>query len=146
MNEQTTRLSETLPEKKRRPDCCGICGESEKRLIHWQECDHSEQPEARWIVLCENCSSIVIDPHPRLYIQANENAPMPGVMHLCANCVHRNGWKCSQAKANGGPGIKVTASQPSVAFIDGTKNGRRTGWRQTFYALPPSACSARKEP
>jgi hypothetical protein len=150
LNEQTTRLTETLPELKRRPDCCGICGRTHdnpdvKRLIHWQESDHNDQPEPRWLVLCNECSDHVIEPHPRLYYRCNENAPMPGVMHLCANCIHRRGWKCSLAKANGGPGILVTASQPTTAFFDGRgKDGRRTGWRETIYALPPTACSGRK--
>ena len=152
MNENTTRLTETLPPSKRRPDCCGICGRTHddpdvKRLEYWQECDHDDQPEPRWLILCDTCGGHVINPHPRLYIQANENAPMPGVMHLCANCVHRDGWKCRLAKANGGPGITITASKPQVAFIDGRgSDGKRRGWRQVFYALPPSACSGRKEP
>jgi hypothetical protein len=148
MNEQTSRLSETLLHMA--PGECGVCKRTAsdpdvKRMELWQEHDHNDKPEQRFVWLCDTCAGHIIDPHPRLYARLDPNAPAPGAMEICRKCVHRRGWKCTQTKASGGPGIVVNATKGMTVHIDGTKNGKRFGFWHTTFPAPPSGCTGRKE-
>ncbi len=139
---QWPRLSADLPGTKH-PDTCQGCGRHRDLVTIWQECDEHDQPELIFVVLCKHCSDRLIEPHPRLYKQRAAFDPMPGVMHLCIPCRHRDGTRCAnmQASINGGPGLKIIGPKPSVAMVDGRRNGRRCGWREVIYPAPPIACT-----
>lgn len=148
------RLSQTLPHLH--PLKCAACGahdmgsrqdsmHSSGTLTLWQEHDENDQPEARYILLCLRCGDQLIEPHVRLYGSLDRNTPAPGAMEICADCRFRDGTWCARAKCNGGEGVVITAVQPTTAFVDGMRGGRRTGWRMLIYPKPPSACSGREE-
>lgn len=139
------RLTQTLTGPNRPGECrsCGARGD----LGLWQECDHLDKPEARYLWLCVRCSDQLIEPHVRLYLNPHRNAPAPGAMDICAPCLNRTNCLCvcREAKANGGPGISITVSKGLSGFWDGRdKRGRRVGGRFTEYPAPPSACSGFK--
>lgn len=144
------RLTKTLPGPNR-PGACRNCGvqpdENTKpagELQLWQECDHEDKPEARYLWLCPKCADTLIEPHVRLYTNLHKWAPAPGAMDLCAPCLERTACLCvsAKAKANGGPGIAITVAKGISGFWDGRdKKGRRTGGMFTDYTHPPSACS-----
>ena len=74
------RLSESLSFYEIGQCCkCGTPGDA-SQLITWQECDDSDQPERRYVVLCRPCGDKVIDRHPRLYIPLEQNTPVPGAI------------------------------------------------------------------
>jgi hypothetical protein len=138
------KLSVTLPHKAH-PHLCQNC-ESSRDLMVAAECDGADQPTPTLIIVCRRCWETVVVPHPRLYHDLPVNAPIPGAMALCIDCVQRDGLRCRAAKVNGGPGITVTAAKPMVVHIDGRdpKTGKRFGrWLQD-YSSPPSACTGRK--
>lgn len=144
------RLTKTLPGPNK-PGACRNCGRGNDETTRpadelqiWQECDHEDKPEARYIWLCPKCAEELIEPHVRLYGTLHKWAPAPGAMDICAPCLNRTGCLCAckDAKANGGPGISITVSKPMVGFWDGRdKKGRRTGGRFMDFPAPPSACS-----
>lgn len=148
MNEQTHRLTD-LPGEKH-PQKCQLCGESDflfliaqtrksYHLARWQEHDHNDRPEQRLIVLCTKCSKRVIESHPRLYSELQDNQPWPGCMALCIDCKLRDGITCTspKAKVNGGPGVIITVPKPSSALVDGPKyRGPMLLWSH-----PPEKCS-----
>jgi hypothetical protein len=146
MPESWPRLSETLPGAPSL-DACMNCQRTweECDLSRWQEHDDQDQPEPVIFVLCTPCSRAIIDPHPRLYRQLPRNEPMPGAMLLCEGCPHRDGLGCRHPdlKANGGPGLAIMAPRPTVAFVDGTRGGKRTGWKETWWPGPPTRCKGR---
>ena len=37
------------------------------KLQRWQECDGQDRPEPVLVILCPDCSRLLIGPHPRLY-------------------------------------------------------------------------------
>lgn len=140
------RLSEALPHLH--PLKCAGCGldHYEELLTLWQECDQQDQPEIRYVLLCESCGDRMIEPHVRLYARIDRNSPAPGAMEICADCRYREGLWCAKVKAHGGPGITIQAPKPMTGFWDGTDSrGRRTGGRFSSFAYPPHSCSA-KEP
>ncbi len=140
------RLSETLTHP-RRPDACQSCGNQDRALLQlWIEHDDFDKPTSTLVCLCLSCSGRIVEPHPRLYDTAPRNAPLPGAMALCTACRHRDGLTCKHPDlgANGGPGISIRYSQPSVMFVDGTRRRRRSGWQVKVYAEPPSACAGRE--
>lgn len=145
MSERFPRLTTMLagPDK---PEVCRCCGDADASL--WQEHDDRDQPEHRYLWLCEKCSDRIIEPHPRLYAKIDDNTPAPGAMRICADCTLRAaGGRCAcpTAKANGGPGINITTTTGFHGFIDGRdKSGRRWGRRFTHYPSPPSACSGKQ--
>ncbi len=144
------RLTKTLPPHHNRPGCCRACGKVDDEntkpadeLQLWQECDHEDKPEARFLWLCPKCADALIEPHVRLYVNLHKWAPAPGAMDICAPCLERTNCLCTspQAKANGGPGIMITASKGLSGFWDGRdKKGRRVGGMFTDYTHPPSKC------
>ena len=141
MSESWPRLTETLPVKE--PGRCCSCGAGEPDVILaiWQEHDQADKPEARYLLLCPKCSDQIIEPHPRLYDKIDSNAPAPGAMAICANCLARVGLRCPAAKANGGPGVVITCSQAGTAHMDGRgPKGRWSRWIK-IYGAPPSACT-----
>lgn len=140
-----SRLSETLPHP-REPNRCQLCGEVDVALTVWQECDDADAPEQIYVVLCDLCEQ-VIEPHPRLYINQPRNKPLPGVMPQCAGCQHRDELTCRHPllTANGGAGLLIKASQPTLIHFDGIKGGRRHGWTEQRYANPPE-CSGLNGP
>ena len=137
------KLSETLPHREART--CNHCGADERRSVklfnYWQECDEEDQPTPRFVVLCQRCSELIIDPHPRLYRALDPHFPMPGVMPLCELCVSRNGIVCAspQAKFNGGPGLQYEP-QGSYAMVCSRGRGCR---RQYLTAGPVTSCTGR---
>lgn len=140
------RLSVTLPACVS-PLLCQKC-QSSHRVATWIEHDAADQPQRIFVILCRQCSDTIIEPHPRLYAEAPVNAPIPGVMAICRDCIHRAGTecRCPAAKFNGGEGIQVTAVKPFVVHIDGRdqKTGKRFGRWLHDYSTPPSACTGRK--
>lgn len=140
------RLTQTLPGPNK-PGFCRSCGTTDaagKALELWQEHDHEDKPEPRYLLLCPSCSDRLIEPHVRLYSMLHKWAPAPGAMDICAPCLNRTACLCvcKEAKANGGPGINITVSKPTTGFWDGRdKKGRRTGGRFMDFPAPPSACS-----
>lgn len=146
-SENWPRLTETLPWKG--TNSCRACGQdTDVRLSLWVEHDHLDRPEPRYLWLCTKCADRIIEPHVRLYAQIDRNSPAPGAMEICLGCRFTNGSRCTNpaAKQNDGPGLEVTTPKPIVAFVDGTRNGRRAGWVERVYDQPPKACSGRKEP
>ncbi len=140
------RLTQTLRGPNRPGECrnCGMVDHGDLTLGLWQECDHEDKPEARYLWLCAKCSDQLVEPHVRLYLNPHKWAPAPGAMAICAPCQNRTGCLCvcKEAKANGGPGITITASKGLSGFWDvRDKRGRRVGGRFTEYPAPPSACS-----
>jgi hypothetical protein len=145
------RLSETLPGPKDFHHCwnCGGVESAVGRfgLQRWQEHDNQDHPEPVVILLCLKCSEKIIEKHPRLYRHLDPNEPLPGSMPLCRGCRWSEELRCTSpiARHNGGAGMTITAPQPGVAFMDGVRNGKRTGWRQKIYSGPPKACTGREE-
>lgn len=142
------RLSETLSPAVSLVTCqnCGI--EWPDTIERWREHDVHDRPERIIILLCTTCSSKIIEPHPRLYAKLDRWEPMPGSMlELCGNCRYRSGTRCTHPDltVNGGPGLQVTFPQPIRALVDGTRNGRRTGWMQVIWEGPPTACAGKPE-
>lgn len=138
------RLSETLT-GPRHPGKCQSCGVPWDLTV-WQECDDHDQPEMRFVVLCNECEEKLVEPHPRLYVDWPDNKPWPGIMRICEQCLERDGLECRSKRQRrlGGPGMKVQSCQPMrghMSFHD--KNGRRTGRWFERYELPPSGCEGR---
>ena len=141
------KLSESLPVKQ--VDQCGQCGlaahgggKLKQNLTYWQECDDDDQPTRTFIVLCQACADKLIERHPRLYRETTAVTPMPGVMSVCADCVHRIGLACAcpLAKFNGGPGLKY---QPEGSMIHVCRSPRRlSGWIYSAPA-PVTHCSGK---
>lgn len=148
--EKWPRLTETLPKCTERNACraCGQIYEDGATLQLWQECDDQDKPQLRWLWVCEACEKKVITAHPRLYIGRTANSPAPGAMKICWGCSFSNQSRCDcpTASANGGTGIIIKTSPPISCLVDGTRNGRRTGWRETLYFHPPSHCNGRNPP
>lgn len=138
------KLSETLT-GPRDPDHCQSCGEWGDAQP-WCECDEKDTPTETHLMLCSECAEKIIEKHPRLYLDRHRNAPIPGAMQLCVDCIHRDALRCAcpDAHRNGGCGIKIEHAEPSVIFMDGTKGGRRCGWTEMRYGCPPKSCSGRE--
>lgn len=126
------RLSETLPGT--RIDACQNCADTEN-LQRWREHDHHDHPQGIAITLCKTCSAKIIEPHERLYTRMAEFEPCPGNMPVCVHCTYRAKTKCTHPhlRENGGDGLALLMPHPSVAMMDGFRNGKRTGWRQILY-------------
>lgn len=140
------RLSETLPHQPASFDWCMRCA-GVNELDAWQEHDDHDRPEPILIVLCRPCAEQIIEPHPRLYRLVHRHEPLPGAMRdLCRDCRLQTALRCRSPllKANGGPGLPITYPRPAVAFVDGVRGGRRTGWRETLWQGPPESCGGRE--
>lgn len=147
------KLSESLGALFLAPDRCQHCGvlvDDDDASGHaarerWIEHDEWDRPTAVVIVLCAPCAKRLIAPHPRLYAAMPRHKPHPGTMMLCVGCRHRDGLRCAHpgARANGGAGVLVTSPAPLRAFMDGTRNGRRTGWVAEIYPSAPTSCDGR---
>lgn len=122
------------------PEECQSCG-SAGELTRWRECDEWDKPTAVVVVLCAKCSKKLIDPHPRLYHQLQENEPFPGSMQICLDCPMRSGVSCTSplAKSNGGPGMQILAHGFSGFFCGGPNAGYHT-----LYERAPSECAGRE--
>ena len=124
-----------------------LTGNSPAALRRWIECDAWDRKTSTVVVLCPDCSDAFIEPHPRLYHPLSSDAPHPGCMSICVDCVHRDGTRCTnpRAKANGGPGVMLHFdSKPSTYIACGTQGGHRTSWRGVSYGRI-TACR-QKEP
>jgi hypothetical protein len=146
-------------------------GEVGADLILWIECDDFDQPTQPrvYVQLCTACDGVdedgealsaserqpgrsqrkggLIDRHPRLYEKAIHNSATLGAMNICVGCKFSQELRCvcPLAKANGGPGMAIGMSEPSVMFLDGVDGaGRRRGWRSVTYARPPQSCAGRE--
>lgn len=142
------RLSETLTGPKR-PDLCQSCGSGTDvhPWVEYDEDDRPDRPVAIIVCLCVACSDRIIEPHPRLYHRLHRWEPRPGMMALCVDCRHRSGTGCAHPdeRTNGGEGLRVEYPQPGVMFVDAVRGGKRTGWHETLYTGPPTACAGRDE-
>lgn len=142
------RLSETLPTL--RPGTCSNCGCDDKwvgdKLTTWQEHDADDQPELRYVILCERCSEELIEKHPRLYGRLDPNAPMPGAHPFCSDCLKRSGLRCLKTRAAGGPGIVINGTKGLSMHVDGVdpKTRKRFGRWITTYPLPPGSCNGKE--
>lgn len=138
------RLSKTLPAFSSLGVCqrCGTPGVPGDSIARWQEHDDQDRPEPIIICLCTRCSDKIIEPHPRLYNRLQPCEPWPGAMQICRDCKLRQGTRCTspEAKYNGGPGVMIQIERPTIAFLDGIRNGRRTGWRQSLWLSPATGC------
>lgn len=135
------RLSETLTGPKS-PIHCQSCGlVSTRDLSRWQEHDQADQREPIVVVLCERCSTKLIEPHQRLYRRLPRNEPFPGSMRLCIDCGRREGVTCMSdlLRRNGGPGLPMPAPD-ATAFVDGVRNGRRYGARTQVWSRETTQC------
>lgn len=143
------RLTESLTGAKN-PDTCQSCNVGGLVLSLWQECDERDEPEPRYLYLCNSCSEKLIEPHPRLYQRLHHWHPAPGAMAICGPCIHQKDLRCASpdAKANGGAGIVIQHEKPCVVFLDGRdpKTGRKRGWREIRFNAPPHDCSGRSPP
>lgn len=149
MSKNWPRLTETA-QAAREWGRCSSCGSTHADALSlWQECDENDRPEERFLYLCHGCSELLIESHPRLYSRLNRWYPAPGAMRICVDCRHRDGLRCRSPKAlfNGGTvGLAIDAQVSGQAFVDGTRNGRRTGWVETMFAGPPKACAGWEAP
>lgn len=114
------------------PDRCQSCGAGEPpvttdvdrvlerqgclRLERWIECDAWDRDTPTVVVLCARCSARLIERHPRLYKALGPDTPHPGCMRICLDCRLRDGTRCTHpdAKANGGPGVRLGFDRPPV--------------------------------
>lgn len=140
------RLSRTLPPPKY-PGQCQACGATWD-LDRWREHDEADEPDRIVVVLCLECSDKIIGPHPRLYEPLHRNEPFPGCMDICANCRHRDGFRCASpaAMANGGepPGIELMAGQVERTSWHGADaEGEPIGGVWLEWSHPVSKCSGR---
>lgn len=137
------KLSVDLP-FPRTMHSCQACGAEQVALKRWLEHDDDDKPRAVVVVLCTPCSAQLIEPHPRLYRELTGNEPVPGVMGICADCIHRDGPSCTSPLAmfNGGaaPGLNIETPPP----IHGHFCGRRSGGWRTIWTGAPTACSGRE--
>lgn len=164
MSDSWPRLSETLPHRE--PGRCASCGLQDEspvvpadadeitrrrafalhgwKLDIWQEHDWQDKPEARYVVLCRDCSDKIIDPHPRLYARVGIHYPACGAMALCVDCKHRDGTRCTSPNliANGGPGVAIFGPKPSTVHFY-RKPPAASGWEKV-YTLPPDRCDAKE--
>lgn len=152
----TPRLSQ-LTMGRRALDTCQSCGRfageqtdygKKTNLSLWEECNDYDEPEGIYVVLCEACVKLWIEKHPRLYRGLSWNAPAPGAMQLCTGCAFHGiaNLSCNHPdlKRNGGPGMAITMGERTMAFVDGIRRGRRTGWREVVWLTPPKACKGRE--
>lgn len=136
--EALPRLSEELPLRSE-PGRCQDCG-TFLDVHRWQEHDDQDQGEPCIVWLCVACSERIIDPHPRLYGLLPDNMPWPGAMGLCLGCKHRDGSYCvhMDARANGGPGVRIKVAKPTTIYAKDSRPGR-SGIVQ-LWPEPPTAC------
>lgn len=141
MGKNWPRLTETL-RGPRNYHACSSCGVRPTALVDlqlWQEHDDNDKPEMRFILLCKRCEPM-IKPHPRLYAQHHRWAPAPGASAICEGCRFRDGLSCTHPNLTATGGVGLMAGKHTVALVDGTRGGRRTGWREVFYSEPPKEC------
>lgn len=112
------KLSETLPPAINR-DTCQACGRTEAGDA-WIECDDRDQQTEVAVVVCRQCAKTVITPHPRLYVEVQRDAPKPGLMAACTDCVWRKHLQCMSPllRANGGAGLPVKYPQPTDVHMN----------------------------
>ena len=139
------KLSETLPHHT--PGKCQSCnmGDSSPvfEAVYWQECDDQDQKTRQFIMLCQDCSDEIIEPHPRLYHEVSDVTPMPGAMPICLDCIHRDKMLCQCPKAQfmGGPGLEY---EPKGSMAHVCRSPRsKSGW--VYMAPGPvTACSGKE--
>lgn len=136
--EKFPRLSVTL-QGPRSPHECVCCGELNPEEM-WQECDDNDRPEPIFILLCRGCAKTLIKPHARLYESHDRNTPFPGMMGICDNCINREGYRCDQSIANGGPGLLIGIAAPQTAHLN--FGGGRGAWVK-LYPWEAHGCTRR---
>lgn len=122
---------------------CGRSGELFDELEVWLEHDEKDKATPVAVVLCPPCAKKIIEPHPRLYALQRKHAPIPGVMELCAACVHREGYRCrhEDLTVNGGPGLEIYYPEPMQAHVTyGRKRGGRRGEWLMMWKGPATSC------
>jgi hypothetical protein len=139
-----TQLSSLFPKAADRCLACGVTAEYAKISV-WIEHDAQDRPTHELVALCDKCGDRLVEPHPLLYDRVSPHQPVPGAMETCRGCLLNTGLRCSSPllKANGGAGLPVKFAAPIQAFVDGTRSGRRAGWRETIYRAPPT-CDGRQ--
>jgi len=114
------------------PQVCRRCGAAVELSV-WQEHDDQDRRELIFVVLCRRCAERVIEPHPRLYRELDQNEPAPGVMAICGQCRHQVAGRCRSPKAaaNGGPGLRFPGPDSS-GFLDGVNKATGRRWGRPF--------------
>lgn len=145
---QAPGLSETLigPRDPRRCQRCAAEHTKANPLARWLEHDEWDRVPDHpvVVVLCQRCSSKVIEPHARLYRCLDSGEPFPGCMRICLDCKHRDGTSCRnpEAKINGGPGVQYEHSvKPIFAHIC---FGRGRGESRYFWTGRVLGCSGKE--
>lgn len=103
---------------------CQICGYTSDEIVgfrFWRECDDNDKPEPYSILItCKSSEcDLIIDQHPRLYIELTWGTGLPGHLSLlCGDCTHREGARCTHPDlgANGGEGLMLVIDK-SLAFM-----------------------------
>lgn len=133
------RLSADLA-AERAPGVCQSCGAShnagQEHANCYREHDDRDRPENFFLFLCDACYKHLVPPHPRLYSNVAANAPLPGCMLCCKECEFREGLLCGHPalKANGGPGLVIETSPPTVIHLNfGGGKGR---WINQYNSAP----------
>ena len=119
---------------------CQSCGTTDQELTRWRECNENDEPTRVVVMLCDACTDRLVQKHPRLYIEMDPYEPLPGSMGCCfRDCVHRDGLTCMNPKQRhlGGLGLRIAFPTPTIAFVDGVRNGKRAGWSEKWYHAPP---------
>lgn len=126
------------------PRMCRGCGGT-RELQRWRECNPFDKPTMVVVVLCKYCSRKLIDRHPRLYIPIAHHEPFPGVMQICIDCPCRSGVSCNSllAKHNGGTGMRIDGSRPTIALVCGGRRGFSGAVK--LYASEPTGCAGKQE-
>lgn len=137
-------LSDTLTGPKH-PAYCQSCGQAKgKKLRRWMECDTWDKDTSTVVVLCDDCSGRLIEPHHRLYKPVEQNAPWPGCMGICIKCTHRRGTVCTEARWNG-PHYAVVDIEVKPGTWCHLNYGGGRGETRTIWSHPATGCSHRTE-
>ena len=100
---------------------CRVSGLDRGSGRRWIECDENDHPTATRLILCDSCSKLLIEKHPRLYIGEDWWAGCPGAMACCEGCAFRDGLTCTSPllKARGGPGLPVLIGEGAKGILCG---------------------------
>lgn len=116
-----------------------------EKVSAWIEHDHNDRREAIYVFLCEACGKRISEPHIRLYRQAQQHEPLPGIMDICADCKWRVLSRCTNPKAvfNGGaePGLRIDIKGASKAHV--YYGGGKGEWLW-FFTEPATGCSGQE--
>lgn len=109
------------------PDSCNNCGSKTDGLVLFQK-GHDV------VTLCYSCSHSI---RPG-YRKVSRNAPIPGAMMICTDCIMREDMRCLHPRAADGPdAVGVLYDFSTTLNCRGDSNRR-------VYLKPPFGCSSKK--